>query len=110
MKFIAAITSSVILATATSLCAQEKPAVPPAAEAKAPPEATVVAEGIAAYAGVYNKADAKALAALFAEDAEWVDGEGKLRLAVPPSESFSPGSSRTARAAPWKSPPIPSGN
>ncbi|PTY01528.1 hypothetical protein DB346_12305 [Verrucomicrobia bacterium LW23] len=43
---------------------------------KLTPEETAAAETVNAYIAAYNKGDAKALGALFAEDAEWVDEEG----------------------------------
>jgi len=65
------------------------PALSPAQDAPAPAAATVsaeetaVRETIAAYTAAYNKGDSAALAALFSEDAEWIDADGAATTGRP---------------------------
>jgi uncharacterized protein (TIGR02246 family) len=62
-----------LLAPAISV-AQDAPA--PAAAAAVSPEEAAATDTIAAYTAAYNKGDSAALAALFSEDAEWIDADG----------------------------------
>lgn len=66
-------------AMSVALAAEQAPAAAPAVEAPAlSPEQQSIANQANVYIAAYNKGDAKALAALFAEDAEWVDDGGNV--------------------------------
>lgn len=66
-------------AISVAFAAEETPAAAPAAEAPAlSPEQQAIANQANAFIAAYNKADVKALAAMFAEDAEWVDDQGNV--------------------------------
>jgi uncharacterized protein (TIGR02246 family) len=66
-------------AMSVAFAADEVPAAAPAAEAPAlSPDQQAIASQANAFIAAYNKADVKALAAMFAEDAEWVDDEGNV--------------------------------
>ena len=67
--------------------AQDAPA-PPAAAAVVSPEEAAVRETIAAYTAAYNKGDSAALAALFSEDAEWIDTDGAATTGRPAIEAL----------------------
>lgn len=71
--------ASLLLLAAIPAGAQDKPAAAPApaAAAAVSPELAAARETAAAYVAAYNKADAKALAALFSEDADWITNEGE---------------------------------
>ena len=81
MKFITLIATASLAAPLAAQDAAVKPAAAPAApapEAAAPaltPEQKAVADQANAYAAAYNKGDAKALVAMFADDAEWVEDQ-----------------------------------
>lgn len=70
--------ATLLLLAAIPAGAQDKPAAAPApaAAAAVSPELAAARETAAAYVAAYNKADAAAVAALFAEDAEWISNEG----------------------------------
>ena len=87
MKFITLVATASLAAPLTAQDAAVKPAAAPAdpaapaPEAAAPaltPEQKAVADQANAYAAAYNKGDAKALVAMFADDAEWVDEDGNV--------------------------------
>ena len=78
-------THRLILAVATSTAisvsapAQDAPEAASAAEAPAlSPDQKAIADQANAFIAAYNKGDVKALAAMFAEDAEWVDDGGNV--------------------------------
>ena len=66
--------------------AQDAPA--PAAAAAVSPEEAAVRETIAAYTAAYNKGDSAALAALFSDDAEWIDTDGAATTGRPAIEAL----------------------
>ena len=82
--------ASLLLLAAIPAGAQDKPAAAPAPAAAAAVSAELAAarETAAAYVAAYNKADAKALAALFSEDADWVTNEGETTSGRPAIEAL----------------------
>lgn len=76
-RLISAVAASAAMTLAAT--AQEAPAAAPAAEAVAlSPDQQAIANQANAFIAAYNAGDAKSLAAMFAEDAEWVDDEGHV--------------------------------
>lgn len=74
--FVAVATSTAMTVVAT---AQDAPATAPAAAAPAlSPDQSAIADQANAFMAAYNKGDARALTAMFAEDAEWVDDGGNV--------------------------------
>lgn len=66
-------------AMSVAFAAEEAPAAAPVVEAPAlSPEQQAIANQANLYIAAYNKGDAKAVAALFTEDAEWVDDAGNV--------------------------------
>ena len=58
--------------------AQDKPSEGEAAAPVLTPEQQAIANQANAFIDAYNKSDAKAITAMFAEDAEWVDDQGNV--------------------------------
>jgi len=66
-------------AMSVAFAADEAPAAAPVAEAPAlSPEQKAIADQANAFIAAYNKADVKALAGMFTEDADWVDDQGNV--------------------------------
>jgi len=76
-RLIFACAASAVLTVAVP--AEEAVEAAPAAEAPAlSPEQKAIADQANAFIAAFNKGDAKTIAAMFAEDAEWVDNEGAV--------------------------------
>lgn len=76
-RLILAVAASTAISVATT--AQDAPEAAPAAEAPVlTPEQKAIADQANVFIAAYNKGDVKALAAMFAEDAEWVDDGGNV--------------------------------
>jgi hypothetical protein len=81
-SFLIAIVVAGSLATASAASPPSTPATP-AAEPEKPaekagPATQVLSEFAKNYIAAYNKGDAKAVAAFFTEDAEYIDADGQL--------------------------------